>query len=428
MDILYEAIIVGAGPAGLTAALYTTRARLRTLIIDKETIGGELMNRDLIENYPGYPEGISGPELGSHMMRQVMTYSPEIQLGEVEGIQIKGDYKLVKTVQGQYRGKAVIIAGGAHPKKLRIPGEEEFTDRGVFYCAACDGPHFTDKVVAVAGGGDSGITEALSLSRIASRVIVIEILPHLNATKVLQERAALDPKIEIKCGFKIEAIRGNEHVRALELVEVETGQKSVLEVEGLLAYIGLEANTDYLKGTLLLTETGQIVVNENLETEIPGIFAAGDIRHNSPMQIAAAVGDGAAAALSLMRYLETTRYDENAHRYFQKQAQIEAENIGYGYDVVWPLGRATVTPVSGAPRLTTLEGKTVCELSNYSYDPDRSFPVIEELLKKQSPNIKFINYEVFGNTHGKKEKEVIEALPGKLTEYGCDAVISGNGG
>jgi len=305
MDTMYDVIILGAGPAGLTAGLYTSRARLHTLIIEKETIGGGLMDRDLIENYPSYPDGVLGPELGSNMVRQVMNYGAEIHLGKVEQIEIEESNKLVKNSQGYYLGKTVVIAVGAQPRNLGVPGEEEFSNKGVFYCATCDGPSFTDKIVAVAGGGDSGITEALFLAKMVSKVIVIEPELHLTATKILQERTFSNPKIEIKCGVKIEAIRGDEQVQAIDFFDVQTGQRSVLEVDGVLVHVGIEANTDYLRGSLPLSESGQISVNENMETEVPGVFAAGDIRHNSPMQISTAVGDGATAALYLEKYLGT---------------------------------------------------------------------------------------------------------------------------
>ncbi|MFC1909144.1 NAD(P)/FAD-dependent oxidoreductase [Chloroflexota bacterium] len=305
MNTLYGAIIIGAGSAGLTAGLYTGRANLRTLIIERETLGGELMNRELIENYPGYPDGVLGPELGSNMLKQVMNYGVEIKLGEVEGIEYNEDHQVVKTSQGDYQSRAIIIAGGAHPKKLDIPGEQEYTGRGVFYCATCDGPRFADKIVAVAGGGDSGLTEALSLARIVSKVIIIEMLPSLSAAKILQERVLANPKIETKCGIKIEAIRGNSEVEELDLIDVHTGQRSVLAADGVLVHAGVEVSTDYLRGSLPLNEMGQVLVNEGMETETSGIFAAGDIRHNSPMQIATAVGDGATAALSLVKYVDS---------------------------------------------------------------------------------------------------------------------------
>ncbi|MCK4788039.1 MAG: FAD-dependent oxidoreductase [Desulfobacteraceae bacterium] len=299
----YDIIIIGSGPAGLTAGLYTNRSKLRTLIIEKEALGGELANRDLIENYPSYPDGILGPELSSRMVNQAVNYGTEIQLGEVEQVQIDGNRKVVKTSFGEFAGKAIIIAGGTHNKKLGVPGEEEFVDKGVFYCATCDGPRFADKVVAIVGGGDSGITEGLFLARLVSKVIIIEMLPQCTATKILQDRAFSNPKIEIKCGSKIEAITGDEWVKALDLLDIQTGKKSTLEVDGVLVHVGVEPNTDYLSGIVPLDSKGHILVNEKMETEIPGVFAAGDIRHNSPMQIATAVGDGATAALSASRFL-----------------------------------------------------------------------------------------------------------------------------
>lgn len=303
MSSFYDVIIVGSGPAGLSAGLYTSRAGLSTLILEKEMMGGELMNRETIENYPGYSEGIMGPDLGSNMTTQAMNYGAEITMGEVTNIEVAEDYKMIKTPEEEYRGKAIIFTGGAHPKKLGIPGEEEFADNGVFYCATCDGPQFANKVVAVAGGGDSGLTEALSLTRLVSKVILIELLPRLTASKVLQDRASANPKFEYMCGTKIEAIQGDSSVKSITIVDTKTGGKKALDVDGILIHIGLEANTGYLKNIVPLDERGQILVNEKMETQIPGIFAAGDIRHNSPMQIATAVGDGVTASLSLGKYL-----------------------------------------------------------------------------------------------------------------------------
>jgi thioredoxin reductase (NADPH) len=305
MEAVYDVIIIGGGPAGLAAGLYTSRAGFSTLILEKNMVGGELIDRELIENYPGYPDGILGPELGSNMARQATNHGVEIQIDTVEHIEIENGYKRIRTSSGEYHSKAVIVAGGAHPRKLGIPGEQEYTNKGVFYCATCDGPGFADKTVAVAGGGDSGITEALLLANLASRVIIIELMPRLSASKILQNRILSNLKAEIKCGLSIEAICGDEHVRSLKLVDVQTGQRSVLEVDGILVRIGLEANTDYLRGSLALDKTGQIVVNTNLEAEIAGVFAAGDIRHNSPMQVVTAVGDGATAALSVGKYLRS---------------------------------------------------------------------------------------------------------------------------
>ncbi|MFC1870062.1 NAD(P)/FAD-dependent oxidoreductase [Chloroflexota bacterium] len=303
MDTIYDVVIIGAGPAGLTAALYTSRARLSTLVIEREAIGGELMNRDIIENYPGYPDGILGPELGSNMMTQAMNFGADIKIGEVEQIEIKTEHKVVRTSEGDYRGKVIIMAGGAHHKKLGVPSEQELLDKGVFYCATCDGPGFANKVVAVVGGGDSGITEGLFLTQFVSKVIIIEMAPRLTAAKILKERVFVNPKIEIKCGVKVEAIGGEEQVETLDISTVENGTRSTLKVDGILVHIGLEPRTSYLKSIIPLDNRGHILVNDKLETQVPGIFAAGDIRHNSPMQIASAVGDGATAAISAQKSL-----------------------------------------------------------------------------------------------------------------------------
>jgi len=303
MDTNYEVIIIGGGPAGLTAAVYAARARLKTLILERETPGGELMNIDMVENYPGYPDGVLGPDLGSSIMMQAMKFGAELQLADVKQVLPGKGEQLLKTSQGEFLTKAVIIASGSHSKKIGVPGEEGFTNKGVFYCATCDGPRFAGKAVAVAGSGDSGLSEALFLTAFVSKVLVIEILPQLMANKTLQERVLANPKIEVMYGTKIEAIRGNEHVEFLEISDVKTGQKSSLKADGLLVRVGMAANTGYLKGTLAMNAVGQVMVSDLLETEIPGIFAAGDVRHNSSMQIVTAVGDGATAAMRMLKYL-----------------------------------------------------------------------------------------------------------------------------
>jgi thioredoxin reductase (NADPH) len=303
LNTQYDVVIIGSGPAGLAAGLYAARSRVRTLILERETAGGELMNIDLIENYPGYQDGIDGPELGSNMIKQATRFGAEIRFANVEKVVLGTTEKLLKTSRGEFRTKAVIIASGSLSRKLGIPGEEEFTNKGIFYCATCDAPRFAGKVVAVAGGGDSGLTEALFMTGFVNKIIVIELMPHLMATKLLQERVLANPKIEVRCGMKIDAARGNERLELLELSDVKTGQKSSLNVNGLLVRVGLIANTAYLKDTLPLNSFGQVMVNDHMETDIPGIFGVGDVRHNSPMQIVTAVADGATAALYSLKYV-----------------------------------------------------------------------------------------------------------------------------
>jgi len=299
----YDVIIIGSGSAGLAAGIYTSRAGHLTLIMEKHTMGGELMNRQLIENYPGFATGIQGPDLGSAMLEQATSFGAEVEMGEVIAIRESGGVKMVKTGDQTLTCKAVIIASGSHSRKLNVPGEEELANKGVFYCATCDGPILAGKAVAVAGAGDSGITEALQLEKLGCKVTVLELMPQPKASKVLLDRAEANPNIEIKCGVKIKAIVGDEWVNGIDLEDVATGQTSRLAVDGIFVRIGLIPNTQFLEGVLDLPPSGHIPVNENMETTIPGIFAAGDVRLHSPAQIATAVGDGVTAAIAAGRYI-----------------------------------------------------------------------------------------------------------------------------
>ena len=301
MNESYDVVIIGAGPAGLAAAIYTSRNRLKTLLVDKQTIGGKLPDRELIENYPSYPEGISGAELATRMFEHASVYGAELEFDTVESIGVDGNRRIVRTLQEEYKTRAVIIAGGARNKKLLIPGEEEFGGRGVFYCATCYGPAFANKVVAVAGSGDSGLTEALCLAEYVKKVFILEALDRCGATKLLQERAFSNPKIEIRLNTRIEAVLGDERLTALTLDN--SGQMSTIEVDGLLVWIGMEPNTDYLRGTVELDKAGSVLVDYRMATPTSGIFAAGDIRHRSAMQVATAVGDGATAAIEAHRFM-----------------------------------------------------------------------------------------------------------------------------
>ncbi len=303
MNKEYEVVIIGGGPAGLTAGLYTSRDRLNSLLIERGLAGGQIVNAQWVENYPGFPEGISGFELGQLIHQQATKYGLETVTAEATGIELQQEQKVVKTTEGNFIAKAVIIASGSERHKLGIPGEEEFTGKGVSYCATCDAAFFKQQPVAIVGGGDAAITEALHLAKFASRVIVIHRRHQLRASRILQEKALAEPKIEFLWDTVVEEIVGKDSVKRLKLHQVVTGEKPTLEIAGIFISIGLKPNTDYLKGILPLDVTGHINTNEKMETEIAGIFAAGDIRHHSARQAIAAAGDGATAAIYAEKFI-----------------------------------------------------------------------------------------------------------------------------
>jgi thioredoxin reductase (NADPH) len=299
----YEVIIIGGGPAGLTAGIYTSRARLTSLLIEKGLVGGQITNAEHVENYPGFPEGISGMELGELMNQQATKYGLKTMLAEATGIEIQGERKVIRTTEGDFTARAVIMAGGSNRQKLGVPGEEEFTGKGVSYCATCDGAFFRERPVAVVGGGDAAITEAIHLVKFASKVTVIHRRNQLRATRILQEKAFSEPKINFLWDSVVDRIEGEDLVKRIMLRNVKTGENSALEVGGVFISIGFIPDTDYMKDILPLDTTGHIITNERMETEIPGILAAGDIRHNSARQAIAAAGDGATAAIYAQKFL-----------------------------------------------------------------------------------------------------------------------------
>jgi len=302
-DKRYDVVIIGGGPAGLTAGLYASRARLSSLLIEKMAAGGWVVNAGLVENYPGFPQGIGGLELADLMSEQAKKYGLEVLLAEVTGLELEEGQKIVKTSEGDFAAKAVIITAGSDRVKLNVPGEEEFTGRGVAYCAICDAALFRDKPVAVAGGGNAAISEALELAKFASKVVVIHRRQQLRAARILQERAFAEPKIEFLWDTVVEEIEGDNVVKSLRLRNVANGEKSVLDISGIFVALGFIPNTAYLKGVLPLDEAGAIITNEKMETGVPGIFAAGDIRSSSIRQVVAAAGDGAVAAIYAEKFI-----------------------------------------------------------------------------------------------------------------------------
>jgi len=299
----YDVVIIGGGPAGLTAGLYASRAGLSSLLIEKGLVGGQFASAEWVENYPGFPEGISGAELGQLMHQQATKYGLETLIAEVTGIRLKGKQKVVRTTEGDFMTGAVIIAGGSERQKLGVPGEEKFTGRGVSYCATCDAAFFREKPVAVVGGGDTAVAEALHLARFASRVTVVHRRSQLRASRILQEKAFSESKIDFRWDSIVEEIEGRDMVKGIRLRQVKTGEESTLEVAGVFISIGLKPNTDYLKDILPLDANGLIVTDEKMETKIPGVFAAGDIRRNSARQAITAAGDGATAAIYARKFI-----------------------------------------------------------------------------------------------------------------------------
>ena len=304
MTDVYDMVIVGGGPAGLTAGLYAARLRRRTLLLERALIGGQIVNAERVENFPGFPEGVSGFELGQLMQQQATKYGLEVMTTEVTGLELPSLVKVVQTTDGPIFARAIIVAGGADPAKLGVPGEEQLTGRGVSYCALCDGAFFRDQPVAVIGGGDAAVEEAIFLTRYASQVTVVHRRDRLRAAKILQERAMADPKIHFLWHSVVEEISGVEEVTGLKVRNVKSGQVTGLPVSGVFIYIGFQPNSHYLKGLVPLDATGHIVVNQQMETGAPGVFAAGDIRRGSARQAITAAGDGATAAVSADRYLD----------------------------------------------------------------------------------------------------------------------------
>jgi len=301
----WDAVIIGGGPAGIAAGIYLGRAKYRTLLIEAEGFGGKIRDVAWIENYPGFPEGISGARLANAMLEQAEKYGLVTESGKVTGIELFSESRWVSCSDGRgYTTSVIIIAGGSRHKKLNVPGEMELMGRGVFNCGFCDGGRYAGKVVAVCGGGDSGLTEALYMSNIAAEVIVLETLSRLTATAILQERVRANEKIKVRTGVAIQNIIGKEKVEGLIILDSQTRNEEMIVVDGVLVQIGFEPATEYLEGIVPLDSRGQVIVNEKMQTEYPYMLAAGDIRSGSPCQVASAVGDGVTAAVSAIRYLQ----------------------------------------------------------------------------------------------------------------------------
>ncbi|HKL82663.1 MAG TPA: thioredoxin-disulfide reductase [Desulfobacter sp.] len=299
----YDLVIIGAGPGGLTAGLYAARARMNVLLIEKAAPGGQVLVTDWIENYPGFPEGISGFDLAEKIKDQALTLGLDIETAEVQGLDLSGKIKEVILKEKRIQTKSVIIASGASPKKLGV-GEDKFMGKGVSFCGTCDGPFFKDKVVVAVGGGDTAIQESIFLTRFAKKVYIVHRRDELRATKILQERAFANDKIEFLWDSVVTGMDGFFGVEKIHLKNLKTGDKSEIEANGCFIWIGILPNTEFIKGVVKTDESGFILVDTQMQTNVPGVFAIGDVRDTPLRQIATAVGDGAVAAFCAEHYVE----------------------------------------------------------------------------------------------------------------------------
>lgn len=302
---IYDVIIIGAGPAGLSAAIYTSREKISTLLLEKGICGGLPILTDIIENYPGFPDGIRGMDLMDKIKNQAQKFQTEIiEFREVKKIQsINGKIK-VNTDEEEYASRALIIASGTIPKRLDAPGEKEFTGKGVSYCATCDGPLFKNKDIIVVGGGNAAVEEALFLSKFANKVSLVHRRDKLPAAKILQERLYKEKKIELLLNHNLLSIRGEKNVSSVIVQDNQTKKEKPISIQGVFIFIGYLPNTEFLKGVVELDEEGYIKADEKMQTSNPGIFAAGDVRSKGVRQVVTACAEGAIAAVSVRDYLK----------------------------------------------------------------------------------------------------------------------------
>ena len=301
----YDLVIIGGGPAGLTAGIYASRARLNVLLLEKAAPGGQVLVSDWIENYPGFPIGSSGYDLVTKMVEQAKRFGLNIETSEVLSLDLSEAVKKIELNDKTITTLSIIIATGASPKKLEVPGEDMFIGKGVSFCATCDGPFFKEHVVAAVGGGDTAVQESIYLTKFAKKVYLIHRRDELRATKILQERAMANDKIEFVWDSVVTGIGGGlTNVEKISVKNVKTGEEKEIPVSGCFVWVGTFPNTSFLKDTLKVDENGFIIAGQNMETSVPGVFAVGDVRNTPLRQIVTAVGDAAIAAVSAEHYIE----------------------------------------------------------------------------------------------------------------------------
>ncbi|MGB4504565.1 MAG: thioredoxin-disulfide reductase [Syntrophaceticus sp.] len=303
---IYDLLIIGGGPAGLAAGIYGSRARLKTVILEKGSPGGQAATTEELENYPGFPGGTTGPGLMKAMADHARSFGTDIKKENVVDLDLGGEIKVIKTKGGtEYRARAVVLATGAHPRSLNIKGEKELIGKGVSYCATCDADFFEDLEVVVVGSGDAAVEEAIYLTKFASKVSIIVIHDQgiLDCNKLSAERAFANPKIHWIWSSVLEEIKGDGIVESVVIKNLKTGQLTEMETNGVFFFVGTVPNTDFLQGKVDLDDTGYIITNERMETSVPGVYAAGDVRVKYLRQVVTAAADGAVAAVAAERYL-----------------------------------------------------------------------------------------------------------------------------
>lgn len=298
-----ELVIIGGGPAGYAAGLYAARADIDTMLVERGMPGGQAASTEWIENYPGFPGGVGGVDLAMKMDEQARSFNLDVEFADVEKLEQRENGFIVHTTQGSIGAKAVILATGAKPKFLGVEGEGKFHGRGVSYCATCDGAFFRDKTVAVVGGGDSAVEEAIFLTKFAAKVYIVHRRGQLRATKILQKRAVDNPKIEFLWHAVVEEIVGENKVEVIKVKDVQTGDQTRVLVDGIFVYVGTRANSELVQDLVKLDDRGYIITDENMSTGVPGLYAAGDVRQKSLRQVVTATADGAIAAVEVEKYL-----------------------------------------------------------------------------------------------------------------------------
>ncbi len=304
---MHDILIIGGGPSGFAAALYAARGEMDAVVFERAVVGGQISLTEAVENYPGFPDAVGGPELAERFKNQAERFGAKLVTTEIQKIEKEGDGFRLTGASETWEGKAVIYACGADPRRLDIPGEREFTGRGVSYCATCDGFFFRGKEIIVVGGGDAAVEEGIFLTKFAQKVTIVHRRDQLRATKILQERAFGNEKIDFRWDSVLTEICGDQQVTHVKARNVKTEEETEIPIDGVFIFIGHIPNTGLAEGLVKMNENGLIEVNHYMETSLPGFYACGDCRTYSVRQMVQAAGDGAAAAISAIRYIDTLK-------------------------------------------------------------------------------------------------------------------------